>query len=134
LQFVGELRIQQFVAQCPNGQITRDQINAAMRRERGLRRGYAEHLALISAIATNQGWKTEREALVERALARTGTDGRLLPAAVPGARGESAPATARRQIASAFVSDDVVKDADLFRVIELEDGTVTVTSKGETEE
>lgn len=86
LQFIGELRVQEFVAQCPGGRITRDQIKAAMRREHGLRRGYAEYLALLSAVASNQGWKTEREELVERAMARTGTDSRLLPAAVPGAR------------------------------------------------
>jgi hypothetical protein len=123
LQFIGELRMQQFIAQCPNGQITRDQIKAAMRRERSLRKGYAEYLAALSALAANQGWKTEREALVERALARTGTDGRLLPAAVPGARAESspvnAPARRPREIAPTFVSDAVAQDADVFQKIEI---------------
>jgi len=129
LQFVGDLRIQEFVAQCPNGRITRDQIKAAMRRERSLRRGYAEYLAALSALATNQGWKSEREELMEAAGLRTGTDARLLPAAaVPGARGEAAPAATKRPISSAFVSDDVAKDADIFRIIELDDGTVNVTS------
>src|SRR5260370_5655705 len=98
LQFIGELRIQEFVAQCPNGQITRDQIKAAMRRERSLRKGYADYLAVLSAMASNQGWKTERAALMERAIPRTGTDGRLLPAATPGARGP-ASARARRRAA-----------------------------------
>lgn len=121
LQFIGELRMQQFVAQCPNGQITRDQIKAAMRRERSLRKGYAEYLAALSAIASNQGWKTEREALVERALARTGTDGRLLPAAAPGARGESAPVSRAREVAPTFVSDAVAQDAAIFNKIEMED-------------
>ncbi len=115
LQFVGELRIQEFVAQCPNGRFTRDQIKAAMRRERGLRKGYAEYLGALSAIAANQGWKTEREALVERALARTGTGGRLLPAAAPGARAEMAPTQARRATQPAFVSDAAAEDAQFWR-------------------
>jgi transposase InsO family protein len=107
LQFIGELRIQEFIAQCPNGQITRDQIKAAMRRERGLRRGYAEYLATLSVIATNQGWKTEREALVDRALARTGTDGAAVPAmAIPGARRISERSVAR-EVSSPFVDDAV---------------------------
>jgi len=122
LQFIGALRIQEFVAQCPNGQITRDQIKAAMRRERGLRKGYAEYLATLSAIAANQGWKTEREALVERALARTGTDGRLLADAAPGARGGPAqPPRVRRAAQPAFVSDAVEEDKDFFSGVKLED-------------
>jgi len=110
LQFVGELRMQQFIAQCPNGQITRDQIKAAMRRERSLRKGYAEYLAALSAIAANQGWKTEREALLERAGVRTGTDDRpALPAtAIPGAR-QISDRPAPQKISSPFV-DDAVRD------------------------
>jgi transposase InsO family protein len=84
LQFIGELRMQQFIDQDTANPITRDQIKTAMRRERSLRKGYAEYIAALSVIAANQGWKTEREALVERAFARTGTDNRLL-AATPGA-------------------------------------------------
>jgi transposase InsO family protein len=121
LQFVGELRMQQFVAQCPNGQITRDQIKAAMRRERSLRKGYAEYLAALSALAAGQGWKTEREALLERAGVRTGTDGRLLPAAVPGARGEAPPLKKKFELGPTFVSDAVAEDAEVFRHVELED-------------
>ncbi len=123
LQFVGELRIQQFVAQCPNGQITRDQIKAAMRRERGLRRGYADYLAVLSAVASNQGWKTEREDLVERVIARTGTDGRLLPAAAPGALGEAAPGRKKVEAQPAFISDAVAEDADFWRGVELKDAS-----------
>ncbi len=115
LQFVGELRIQQFVAQCPNGQITRDQIKAAMRRERSLRKGYADYLAVLSAVASNQGWKTEREALMERAIARTGTDGRLLPAAAPGALPRQLPASReRRPDQPAFISDAVAEDVEFW--------------------
>ncbi len=121
LQFIGELQIQEFVAQCPNGRITRDQIKAGVRRERSLRRGYAEYLATLSALATNQGWKTEREALVERAIARTGTDGRLLPAAVPGSRGNAAPARARRATQPAFVSDAVAEEPDFMSGVKIED-------------
>jgi len=123
LQFLGELRIQELVAQCPNGQITRDQIKAGARRERGLRRGYAEYLAALSAIASNLGWQTEREALVGRALARTGTDGRLLTAAAPGAlRGPAQlPPPRRAETAPTFVSDAVAQDAEIFQTIELED-------------
>ncbi len=115
LQFVGELRIQQFVAQCPNGQITRDQIKAAMRRERSLRKGYADYLAVLSAVASKQGWKTEREALMERAIARTGTDGRLLPAAAPGALPRQLPASReRRPDQPAFISDAVAEDVEFW--------------------
>jgi transposase InsO family protein len=112
LQFIGELRIQEFIAQCPNGQITRDQIKAAERRGRGLRRGYADYLAVLSAVASNQGWQTEREALMDRAIARTGTDGRLLPAAVPGARGDAPKKNAA--YASPFVSDSVARCRGMF--------------------
>jgi transposase InsO family protein len=121
LQFVGELRLQEFVAQCPNGRITRDQIKAAARRQHSLSRGYADYLAVVSAVVSNQGWKTECEELVERAIARTGTDGRLLPAAVPGALGEPAPARARRAAQPAFISDAVAEDKDFFRGVEAED-------------
>jgi len=58
MQFIGELRVKEFVAQCPNGQITRDQIKANMRKQRSLRKGYGEYLASLQAIATSQGWKT----------------------------------------------------------------------------
>jgi len=117
LQFIGELRIQEFIAQCPNGRFTRDQIKAAMRRERGLRRGYADYLAVLSAVASNQGWKTEREALMERAIARTGTDGRLLPAAAPGALGEARPRR-KSELQPTFVSDAVAQDAEIFQKID----------------
>ncbi len=120
LQFIGELRIQELIAQCPNGRITREQIKARLRLERGQRRGYGEYLAAVSAIATNQAWGTEREALVERALARTGTDGRLLPAAAPGARG-AAPARRYHAMQPAFVSDAVAEDAEAFLDVKAED-------------
>ena len=121
LQFVGELRVQEFLAQCPNGQVTRDQINARMRRERGLHRYYAEYLVMLGALAERQVWPTEREALVERALAWTGTDGRaLLPAAVPGA-GRKARVSVARAMQPAFVSDAVAEDRDIFRDVKLED-------------
>ncbi len=115
LQFIGELRIQQFVAQCPNGRITRDQINAAMRRERSLRRGYAEYLATLSVVAANQGWKTEREALLERAGVCTGTEGAAAPLrGVPGAQRVQPRVNARRLLQPAFVSDAVAEDWDVW--------------------
>ena len=80
--FLGELRVQQFVAQCPNGHITRDQIQAALRTQRALQRAYQEWLGLLGAISTAHGWKSERQALLDRA---TGTDPALATAA-PGAR------------------------------------------------
>jgi len=126
LQFIGELRMQQFIAQCPNGRITRDQIKAAMRRERSLRKGYAEYLATLSALAANQGWKTEREALLERAGVLTGTNGpRALPeTAAPGALGRSPqlpPARSQRVLRPAFVSDTIERDADVFADVKVED-------------
>jgi hypothetical protein len=120
LQFIGELRIQQFVAQCPNGRITRDQIKAGLRRERSLRRGYAEYLAALQAIASSQGWKTEREALLERAGVRTGTDNRaaLPPVGVPGARRLAAGPP---RLSSPFVSDAAERDAEVFAKVEVEE-------------
>jgi len=106
--FVGELRVQQFVAQCPNGQITRDQIQAAMRRQRAVLRSYTDYRALLASIASSQGWKTEREALLERAGVRTGTDAgpaRLLAGAVPGARLLAAAPAPRELPASPFIDD-----------------------------
>jgi transposase InsO family protein len=110
LQFIGELRIQELVGQCPNGRITRDQIKAHMRRERSVRKGYGEWLASLQAMASNTGWQTEREGLLERAGVRTGTDERLaLPAAgVPGARLIS-ERSAPQKVSSPFV-DDAVRD------------------------
>lgn len=128
LQFIGELRIQEFVAQCPNGRITRDQIKAGLRRERSYQKGYAEYLAALSAISASSGWKTEREDRMERLGFRTGTDARLLPAGVPGALGEGGPAATRRRTSSAFVSDDVASDADVFGIVELQDDTAEVDS------
>jgi len=60
---------------------------------------------------------------VDRALA-SGTDGRLLPAAAPGARGAStAPSRGPRALQPAFVSDAAAEDADFWRKnpVELED-------------
>jgi hypothetical protein len=128
LAFIGELRIQQLVGQCPGGQITRDQIKAAMRRQRSLAKGYGEYLAALQAIAANQGWQTEREALLERAGVRTGTDSRaLLPAAVvPGAAAAQAPrAKQNRETAPTFISDAVAEDAHAFREMVLEDDSAT---------
>jgi transposase InsO family protein len=123
MQFIGELRIQQVVGQTPNGQITRDQIQAAMRRERSLRKGYAGYLAALQAIASNQGWPTERQALLERAGVRTGTDNRkLLPAgAVPGAVGAEPRTRQAKEIAPTFISDAVAQDAQVFEKIETGD-------------
>lgn len=121
MHFIGELRVKEFVAQCPNGQITRDQIKANMRKQRSLRKGYGEYLASLQAIATSQGWKTEREALLERAGVSTGTHGREL-AGLPGVRRAQLPAARPRKLLQpAFVSDAVAEDADVFRNVKVED-------------
>ena len=122
MQFIGELRVKEFVAQCPNGQITRDQIKANMRKARSLRKGYGEYLASLQAIATSQGWKTEREALLERAGVSTGTDGAPMHG-LPGARRAQLPNAPRprRLLQPAFVSDAVAEDADVFRNVKVED-------------
>jgi hypothetical protein len=108
-EFVGELVVQLPIDQSPNGHITRDQIKAAMRKERALKRGYADYLELLRNVATAQGWRSEKDLLLERAglreNVRTGTDPRVLSAA-PGARllGAS-PAAPRRDGAALFLSD-----------------------------
>lgn len=124
-KFLGELRPKQFIAQDNANPITRDQIQAAMKEQRRLKKMHAQHLAILSLISQQQGWKTERELLVERAaqsMGLTGTDLRALPYnAAPGAsrrEPSSEPSPAR---ASAFVSDDVAKYADAFRTIEMEE-------------
>ncbi|HKI11417.1 MAG TPA: hypothetical protein VKA02_04830 [Candidatus Acidoferrum sp.] len=131
-QFIGELRIQQFVGQSPSGQITRDQIKAAMRRERSLRKGYSEYLAALRAIAANQGWQTEREALLERAGIRTGTTGRklLTAGAAPGASDAEPRMNQLKEIGPTFISDAVAKDAHLWDTIEPEDSVPTAAVPG----
>jgi putative transposase len=121
MQFIGELRVKEFVAQCPNGQITRDQIKANMRKQRSLRKGYGEYMASLQAIATSQGWRTEREALLERAGVLTGTDGSDMRG-LPGSRRLQLPdARPRKVLRSAFVSDAVAAHADAFRDLKVED-------------
>src|SRR5690349_1702684 len=51
LQFLGALRIEELTSQTPGGKITRDQIKAGMRKQRQLRKGYAEYLAALGAMA-----------------------------------------------------------------------------------
>jgi hypothetical protein len=125
LEVIGELRLQDFIAQTPNGHLSRDQIAAAMRRKAALRRMYGGYLAFYAALAEREGWKTEREILLEEAgvVAATGTDGRrLLPSgAAPGAVSEPAKISAptKPQLAPAFVSDAPL-DIDLSK-LEFED-------------
>jgi len=105
---IGELKLQEFVAQCPNGHFTRDQIKANERRVAHLRKRFTEPMAWLAVMAERQGWKSERQVLLEEAGFATGTDGRALPpAAVPGA-GQPRKALAERnsyQPASPFVDD-----------------------------
>jgi transposase InsO family protein len=100
-EFIADMTWQEFVAQCPNGRITADQISAGMRKARGVQRAFREYDDLMETIAQSQGWKTEGELLLERAGVRTGTDGRVLSAA-PGARQPDASAPPRKQLASTF--------------------------------
>jgi transposase InsO family protein len=89
-QFIGELHVQFPMEQSPNGYRTRDQIQARMRRERGLKRGYADFIEFLRGMGQAQGWRTEAELLLDRG-SRTGTDNRALPAgAAPGARSQRA--------------------------------------------
>jgi hypothetical protein len=122
--FIGELRLKQYIDQDIANPITRDQIQAAMREQRRLKRSYAQHIALLSLLAQHWGWKTERELLLERAGVLTGTDGRpALPAgAAPGAvRGQLPRPRAQRLLQPAFVSDAVAEDPDVFRDVKVED-------------
>ena len=106
MAFVGELQIQEFVAQCPNGHITRDAIKANERRVAFLRNRFTGYLAWLAVIAERQGWKSERTILLQEAGFATGTDGRALPpAAIPGAGVRKAlPAPAPPQCAEDFVA------------------------------
>ena len=120
-EFIGELRLQQFVEQCPNGRITQDQIQAQMRKQRALKRAYSDWLGLLGAVASARGWKTERHALMERAGLRTGTDDRpaLPEGAAPGARQPRQLAPAPRiKPGSTFISDAVAEDAALWAEVE----------------
>lgn len=124
MRFIGELTIQELVAQCPGGRVTRDQIKRNMRRQRSLQKGYVEYQAALAAMASSLGWKTEREELMARAIESTGTDGAagIAPAAIPGARAaRQLPARASRKLQPAFVSDAVAQDAEIFKEIALED-------------
>ncbi len=117
LQYVGSLRIQELVAQAPGGRITRDQIQAGMRKQRALRRGYGEYLAALGAFAASLDWRTEREELMARA---TGTDGQF-HVATPGATRARLPLQAKRATQPAFISDAVEQDRDIFREVKLEE-------------
>jgi putative transposase len=126
-RYVGTLHIQQFGEQSPGGRLTHDHIKAGRKRECTLNRKYKEGLAAIAAYSAGQGWQTESEALLGRAIARTGTDGHLLPAAVPGARGEAPPPKKKFEVESPFISDAVAESAQFWRdnPIVLEDDTGT---------
>lgn len=133
-EFVGDLVWQEFIAQCPNGRITQDQIAAGQRRKNTVKRAYMEYVRLIGAIAASQGWKTEAQLLIERSIARTGTDNAALATpgaqrALPGARREQpsspfvddAAADVIAAFAPTFISDGVEEDTDFLKKIELED-------------
>ena len=85
MAFIGELQLQEFVAQCPNGHFTRDQIKANERRVTHLRKQFTGHLAWLAGMAERQGWKSEREVLLEKAGFAACADGTRLLAAAPGA-------------------------------------------------
>jgi hypothetical protein len=131
--FIGELRLKQYIDQDIANPITRDQIQAAMREQRRLKRTYAQHIALLSLLAQHWGWKTERELLLERAgVMMTGTDGTpmlpagalpagVAPGAVGGHRAQLPRPRVQRQLQPAFVSDAVAEDADVFRDVKVED-------------
>ena len=123
LQFLGALRIEELTSQTPGGKITRDQIKAGMRKQRQLRKGYAEYLAALGAMATSLDWRSEREELMARALANTGTEGRREMAAPGAARPKRLPpaSSAPRTANPVFVSDAVRADAEIFDEIRMED-------------
>lgn len=119
-RFVAELCLQDFVAQCPGGHVTRDEIQKYMRLQRGQRRGYSNFLAFLGAMSEAQGWKSELDVLTEQAgLIQTGTDNRALTAqmsaAAPGARhGRGAAPQTPRQFDSPFVSDAVARIVEVM--------------------
>jgi hypothetical protein len=100
LRFIGELRLQEFVAQCPNGHITRDQIQARLRKERALKRTYANYIAFYAALASAQGWKTERDILLEEAGVKT-----IIAEAAPGAAPKQLTERSKFVPDSPFVDD-----------------------------
>jgi hypothetical protein len=120
-RYVGTLHIQPFVEQSPGGRLTQDAIKAGMKRQRTLKRNYAEGLAALDTYSAARGWRSESEELVGRALARTGTDGRLLADAAPGARSGAPPPRSKQfEVGPTFVSDAVAEDDGIFGHIELE--------------
>jgi hypothetical protein len=131
LQFIGELRIQPFLEQAPNGQINREQIRAEIRKQRQLKRFAANYLESVKRIAWNFGWKPESELLLERAKA-TGTYGPAVnPSDGPSSLHRAAPGARRallsggqnraNESAPTFISDAVAEDAHLFEKIEMEE-------------
>lgn len=122
LMFIGELRVKEFMAQCPNGHITRDLLNAEARKRGALRKGYSEYLAWNLATATRLGWKSELGSLLERAGVRTGTDDAVPMRGLPGSRNPRLPAARPHKLLQpAFVSDAVEAHADAFRDLKVED-------------
>lgn len=67
MELAGELRLQEFIAQCPGGHLVRDQIRAHERRGAALLKRWRNYFSYCSAISANAGWKSEREVLLESA-------------------------------------------------------------------
>lgn len=107
-EFLGELQIQQAVAQSAHGRLSVDGIRAMARRKNAMLSTAALYCAGLEAMAEANNWLSEPDALLQRAgVAATGTDGRVSHVA-PGAQsGLPAPSEPRRLRASPFVSDGV---------------------------
>lgn len=106
--FIGELMLQIPVEHSSDPQ-TQAQIKARMRTQRAVNRAMANYIEALGMGASAFGWRTEREALLDRAALRTGTDGAASDALLVAAPGASspkqlAPAPTRR-LSPAFVSD-----------------------------
>ncbi len=127
--FIGELRVQQFIAQCPGGRITRDQIAASMRMQRSLQRAYNEWLVILAAISSRSGWRSPKQQLLDRAglsLGAAQVPGKgslgigLSPEAIPGAR-QPKHITAAAAPVSPFVDDAAQRMVDLLDAEESEE-------------
>jgi transposase InsO family protein len=106
-RFIGELRAQKFLEQSAHGRVSEDEIRAAERRWRALQKTYRGYINVLAVVAQRMGWKTERDALLDRAL-NAGTDRALLTAAPAGrAPRQIGSHQEHVEVSSPFVSDAV---------------------------
>jgi len=104
MKLLGNLQLKEFVGQCPGGHLTRDAIRANARKVGHLKKMYSGYLGFLLAMAQSQGWKTERQVLLEEA----GFGGQIATAA-PGANALPPAVLQRAKVAAPQSPEDFIE-------------------------